>query len=95
MFHTRLRVLQFILKQIIRKDFGSIVAEVWEKMRDNLKVVFISRQTSLKQHGMPRKGRLRNLQITECIMFDLFGFTGDDDRIPVCTKYLGSIFQGR
>ncbi|HCO70383.1 MAG TPA: hypothetical protein DIT26_07405 [Mesotoga infera] len=61
--HTCLWVLQFIFKQIIKKDFGSIVVQLWEKMRDNLKVVFFSRQTLLKQHCLHRKGKLRNLQI--------------------------------
>jgi len=37
-------------------------------MRDNLKVVFFSRQTLLKQHCLHRKEKLRNLQITAYIM---------------------------
>ncbi len=57
--HFHLHFLQIIFKQIIRKNFGGIVAEIWEKMRDNLKVVFFFWQTFLKHYSMHRRERMR------------------------------------
>jgi len=36
-------ISKITFKEIIRKNFGGIVAEIWEKMRDNLKVDFLGK----------------------------------------------------
>ncbi|RAO97263.1 hypothetical protein M388_10915 [Mesotoga sp. Brook.08.YT.4.2.5.4.] len=66
--HVHLHFLQIIFKQIIRKNFGGIIAEIWEKMRDNLKVVFFFSANLFETLQHEEKRKTENFRITACIM---------------------------